>query len=98
MFTNPKRSFEPVSPCRFGLSMSGLITNRRECGNYFCGPDARSTAGGTPAIRLAGVLQLSALHLFLAGDAEARPGHGFQPLGVDLLPARNTLAKGPAAG
>lgn len=37
--------------------------------------------------------QLAALHLLLTFDAEARPGHGFQALGIDIFTAGNALAE-----
>ena len=35
--------------------------------------------------------ELSPLHLFLALNAEARPGHGFEALGINLFAAGNAL-------
>ena len=37
--------------------------------------------------------QLAVFKFLLAGDAVARPGHGFQSLGIDLISAVHARAK-----
>src|SRR5579871_256797 len=45
----------------------------------------------------AAVLEDALFQLLLAGDAVAGPGHGVQTLGIDLVAARDALAKVPLA-